>query len=124
MEHKFKKSHLFIIPVLLIIMSLILSNGCKKSEPEPGSTTSVSGNNMTHSETAMEGMKDMPTEVVTAENGQSMCPVMTKNPINPDIFVEYQGKKVYFCCDDCKDEFLKNPEKYVAKLPQFQKQEN
>ena len=35
-------------------------------------------------------------------------------------FVEYQGKKVYFCCKGCETEFNKDPEKYVAKLPQFQ----
>ncbi len=44
---------------------------------------------------------------------------MEGNPINKNIFVEYKGKKVYFCCKGCPEEFLANPEKYVAKLPQF-----
>lgn len=50
---------------------------------------------------------------------QSVCPVMEGNPISKDIFVEYQGKKVFFCCENCKSQFLKEPGKYLAKLPQF-----
>jgi len=41
--------------------------------------------------------------------------------IDKNIFVEYQGKKVYFCCAGCKDKFKAEPEKYLAKLPQFKK---
>ena len=28
---------------------------------------------------------------------------------------EYKGKKYYFCCEMCKKEFVKNPEKYLKK---------
>ena len=41
--------------------------------------------------------------------------------IDKNIFVEYQGKKVYFCCKDCVEKFKADPEKYLAKLPQFAK---
>jgi YHS domain-containing protein len=50
---------------------------------------------------------------------QTHCPVMG-GPINKEIFIEYKGKKVYFCCGGCDDVFLKEPEKYLPKLPQFQ----
>jgi len=117
MELKIRKSSLLIISVVLISITLFLSNGCKKSEPAANNSPSDTSHNM-------KGMENMPTEAVTAENGQTTCPVMKGNPIDTDIFVEYQGKKVYFCCDDCKAAFLKNPEKYVADLPQFKEQEN
>ena len=55
---------------------------------------------------------------VTVE--QTTCPVMG-GAINKDIFTEYKGKKVYFCCPGCVDMFKADPEKYLAKLPQFQK---
>ncbi len=29
---------------------------------------------------------------------------------------EYKGKTYYFCCDDCKEAFAKDPEKYVKKM--------
>ncbi|HNS22154.1 MAG TPA: efflux RND transporter periplasmic adaptor subunit [Sedimentisphaerales bacterium] len=53
---------------------------------------------------------------------QKTCPVMEGNPIDPSIFVEYKGKRVYFCCRGCDKKFLADPEKYIVKLPQFQKQ--
>lgn len=49
---------------------------------------------------------------------QTVCPVMG-GAINKDYFIVYKGKKVYFCCPGCDEQFLKNPEKYVLKLPQF-----
>lgn len=52
---------------------------------------------------------------------QTICPVMEGNKINKDIFVEYKGKKIYFCCPACKEKFNQEPEKYISKLPQFSK---
>ena len=46
---------------------------------------------------------------------QETCPVMG-GEINKDIFVDYQGKRVYFCCAGCESSFNKNPEKYIEKL--------
>ena len=33
----------------------------------------------------------------------------------PYVFV-YQGQEVKLCCPDCKDEFDKNPAKYIKKI--------
>jgi YHS domain-containing protein len=41
--------------------------------------------------------------------------------INKELYTEYKGKKVYFCCLGCKEKFEKEPEKYLSKLPQFNK---
>ena len=46
---------------------------------------------------------------------------MDGNKIDKNVFVEYKGKKVYFCCADCKAKFEAEPEKYLPKLPQFAK---
>jgi YHS domain-containing protein len=46
---------------------------------------------------------------------QTTCPVMGGN-INKDIFADYQGKRIYFCCQGCDTEFNKNPEKYLKML--------
>jgi YHS domain-containing protein len=48
-----------------------------------------------------------------------LCPVMEGNKVDPNIFVIYQGKRVQFCCNICKAAFEREPEKYLAKLPQF-----
>jgi len=49
----------------------------------------------------------------------AICPVMEGNPVDPNIFVEYEGKRVYFCCNRCKALFSEDPAAYLARLPQF-----
>lgn len=51
---------------------------------------------------------------------QTICPIMGR-VINKDIFVDYKGKKVFFCCSECKDKFNAEPGKYLPRLPQFRK---
>ncbi len=48
----------------------------------------------------------------TTETGQKTCPVMGM-PVNVKIFTEYEGRKIYFCTEKCKEEFAKDPKKYV-----------
>ena len=57
-------------------------------------------------------------KTASAVSKPTVCPVM-EGPINKELFTEYKGKKVYFCCAGCEDTFLKDPEKYLSKLPQF-----
>jgi len=53
---------------------------------------------------------------------QTSCPISGK-PLNAAQVVEHDGKKVYFCCPGCPSAFKKEPEKFLAKLPQFAKEE-
>jgi len=53
---------------------------------------------------------------------QVKCPVSGK-PINPTASVEYEGKKVYFCCPGCPAAFEAEPKKFLEKLPHFAKAE-
>lgn len=46
---------------------------------------------------------------------QTLCPVMG-GAINKQVFVDYEGKRVYFCCMGCPPEFKKDPAKYILKL--------
>lgn len=46
---------------------------------------------------------------------QTICPVMG-GKIDKKVYADYQGKRVYFCCADCREEFKKDPEKYIKKL--------
>lgn len=50
---------------------------------------------------------------------QTKCPVSGK-PIVAAQVVEHDKKKVYFCCPGCPGAFEANPDKFLAKLPQFQ----
>lgn len=46
---------------------------------------------------------------------QTNCPVMG-GKINKEVYTDYQGKRVYFCCTGCIPEFKKYPAKYIKKL--------
>lgn len=46
---------------------------------------------------------------------QEYCPVMG-GKIDKNVYADYEGKRVYFCCTSCRQEFLKNPDKYIQKL--------
>ena len=49
------------------------------------------------------------------ETGQKTCPVMG-GPIDPRMFTEHEGRRIYFCCAACIEKFKADPEKYVAKV--------
>ena len=46
---------------------------------------------------------------------QSICPV-EGGKINKEVFTDYKGWRVYFCCPACIDSFRKNPESYLEKM--------
>ena len=83
----------------MLLTVLVVPAGCKKEPQQPAPPEAVASD-------------------VTTTVEQTFCPVMAA-PINKNIFTEYKGKRVYFCCPGCKDKFRADPEKYVAKLSQF-----
>ena len=46
---------------------------------------------------------------------QTTCPVLAGN-LDRNVYVDYQGKRIYFCCKGCDEEFKKDPAKYMKKL--------
>ncbi len=130
--------------VLAAIVGLVgiavVFSGCKKEEPtaQPAVSQSAAEHDHEHDsehphehpqETAAQEATTAAQEAgeeaiaqVAALTEQTICPVMAGNPINKELFVEYKGKKVYFCCKGCEDKFQADPAKYIAKLPQFQEQ--
>lgn len=50
-----------------------------------------------------------------AVKAQSTCPVMG-GAINKAVYVDYEGKRIYFCCGGCPAEFKKDPAKYLKKM--------
>lgn len=71
-----------------------------------------------HAQKTADTMAKDATQAAENATEQTICPVMG-NPINKEYYTEYKGKKVYFCCPDCKAAFAKDPEKYIKDLPQF-----
>ena len=91
---KRRETQLRVALALIIFVSagVFLLAGCeKKSEPVAPAET-----------------KEIVSEVIE----QKICPVM-EAPINKELYTEYKGKKVYFCCAGCKEKFEKEPDKYI-----------
>ncbi len=46
---------------------------------------------------------------------QTTCPVLGGN-LDRNVYVDYKGQRIYFCCKGCDAEFTKDPEKYLKKM--------
>jgi YHS domain-containing protein len=44
-----------------------------------------------------------------------LCP-LSKEEVDPKVTVDYKGKTVGFCCEDCIPKFKADPDKYMASL--------
>lgn len=86
----------------VIIAGLFLSVSCGTRKGIPGVRTGYK-DALTHGKLESKPVE----EVITQTN----CPVMG-GVINKKIFVEHDGRTVYFCCAGCPETFKKNPEKY------------
>jgi YHS domain-containing protein len=101
MKNRKTQLGIFFAVAVLLLVGLVALAGCKKK------TETV--------ETAK--LEQKAGEVIE----QKICPVM-EAPIDKKYYTEYNGKKVYFCCPACKEQFEKEPGKYLLKLPQFGKE--
>jgi Cu(I)/Ag(I) efflux system membrane fusion protein len=46
---------------------------------------------------------------------QTLCPVMG-GEINKEVFADYHGLRIYFCCAGCDSTFREDPEKYLKQM--------
>ncbi len=55
---------------------------------------------------------------------QTICPV-SGEPVSKDskITYTYKGTVYRFCCTDCREEFKKDPEKYIKQMQEREKSE-
>ena len=116
-----------LITVLLVggfvFVALTMVNGCKKEESAGAPTGTSSEHDHEHGEQGHTHDSEMAMATESAKEvassaEQTTCPIMEGNPIDKAV-TEYKGTKGYFCCSGCTEKFEQEPEKYIAKLPQF-----
>ena len=83
-------------------------HGMSMTAQKSDSGTSVSKAGKSH---AKAGTKQVKKALIP----QKTCPVQG-DPIDTSVYVDYKGKRVYFCCAGCPDVFNKDPEKYLKIL--------
>ncbi len=66
-------------------------------------------------DTYIEKMRGEGIEPEKVSKPQTLCPVMG-NPINKETFVDYDGKRIYFCCAGCDQTFMEDPDQYLQQM--------
>lgn len=59
------------------------------------------------------------SETSDSTTAQTVCPVTPSEPIDPSIFTDYEGVRVFFCCQRCRRSFEADPQKYLSNLTSF-----
>lgn len=49
-------------------------------------------------------------------DANTTCPVMPEEMVDPELYVDHNGRRIYLCCTMCRRNFAKNPEKYLHLL--------
>ena len=47
---------------------------------------------------------------------QTTCPVMEGNTVNPKLYVDASGYRIYVCCGTCLKAVKADPAKYIEKM--------
>jgi hypothetical protein len=55
-----------------------------------------------------------PPSPIAAVN--ATCPVMLGKPVDSEIFLDYDGRRIAFCCERCRSKFAAEPGKYLKNL--------
>lgn len=86
----------------LLVLALV---GCSSKVNEPTSTSA---------QPTSGGASDTAIPVAfTNDKGQVVCPVSGDVVTVKGSYQDYNGKRYYFCCDDCPPKFKANPQKYA-----------
>ncbi|RNC80999.1 MAG: hypothetical protein ED559_04130 [Phycisphaera sp.] len=69
--------------------------------------------------TSHAGAQPSPPDQPGGDGGSvnSMCPVMSEEPVDPRFMVQYEGKTIGLCCRRCLTKFEADPAAYTAHLP-------
>lgn len=65
---------------------------------------------------AQEGEDHAPSTSSASASGNALCPVTEGEPVDPEIWTLFEGQRVNFCCQDCKRQFIENPEAFRSSL--------
>lgn len=128
-----------VLPALFLMAALCLTfaTGCEEKPTAPAADTGPASRSLNKegrlaaSRAAEDGAEDdgdsadeadepddADTEEVDEEEAQAAappkCPV-SDDEADSDISTRYKDVTYYFCCDDCREAFLKNPEKFAKK---------
>ncbi len=106
---------LFLSLTMMSFLGLAVAGCEKKEEATPTTPAPAENGDGDAAADKPAAAADKPAVELAAN---TKCPVGGED-IDKEVSTLYKGKTVYFCCDKCIEKFNAEPEKFVAKLPQF-----
>ena len=88
-----------VVLILSLMTTGLMNMSCSKEEKTPQKEEDVT--------TKDAGPQTLKAQTIDAFSGK---------PVNKSIYADYNGKRIYFCCDQSKNEFNNDPEKYIEKF--------
>lgn len=94
---------MFIVSLSLLVIVGSLLSGCDNLE-----------------ETGSQSQMQPPANAVSSEKPAGdeavMCLVMTDRPIDKNVYIDHEGRRINFCCRMCIATFKQDPGKYLEAL--------
>jgi YHS domain-containing protein len=103
------------IVILLAVGLLAGFHGCKKTDNAPAKPPVKPTAPATQAPAQAEPQAATADQAKPVGQPQTVCPVMG-GKIDKSLFADYQGKRVYFCCNGCPAQFKADPEKYIKAM--------
>ena len=88
-----------VVLILSLMATGLVNMSCSKEEKTPQKEEEVT--------TKDTGSQTLKAQTIDAFSGKL---------VNKDIYADYNGKRIYFCCDQSKNQFNNDPEKYIEKF--------
>ncbi len=63
--------------------------------------------------------KKAAADSVLFENIQVACPVSGEPLEEKSVYADYEGRRVFFCCENCVGSFAEDPHKYLKRLDEM-----
>ena len=64
---------------------------------------------------AFAGVTVFAADPTSGGKAQVTCPILA-GKIDKSLYADHEGRRVYFCCASCKDDFDKDPAGYIKKM--------
>jgi hypothetical protein len=66
--------------------------------------------------TMAAGTASCSKQTETAPGKQTTCPIMKGKAIDPNLYVDANGKRIYVCCPGCAVQIKADPDKYIKQM--------
>lgn len=106
------------IVAVSIALALFWSCGSKKTPEKAASETPMEQHDM-HEGNGQAAEKPAEEGATKELVAQTTCPVMGGQIDNKKLYVDKDGKRIYMCCEGCKEELTKNFEANLKKLEEM-----